>query len=223
MKAPNNPRSKALPSRVDWQRHWSQLFDTSERDAAINAIVIAFYWLQDDEDSRRRGRHSASEFATHFEDLVVKPLTQYISDIGLDVKSRGDSGATEGQRAAYALIKAILDTSEAMTSYKLGLARVGGLIADLKAKWDAFIIAGASCRMYWDIPLELERKKRQGEGGKKGAAARTKINPAELDKKRAGLASSSSLTTRQHAGRLATIFGVTPDAIRKAKKKAILK
>ena len=217
MKARSKPLKKATPSRREWQNHWSQLFDTGERDAAINAVVNAFYWLQDDEDTDRRGWHDANGFASILQNLAVEPLTQYISDI----ESRGVRGLTEGQEAALKLIRAINDVCEAMTRFQLLPARVEMLVNDLRLKWDAFIMAGAAYRMYHDVPIELARKERNADGGRRGAQQRRKIDMGELQRKIASYSSRTSLDPRGINSLLATHFMVTPSAIRKARKKLI--
>ena len=217
MKARSKPLTKATPSRREWQNHWTQLFDTGERDAAISAVTNAFYWLQDDENTGRRGRHSANVFASSFEELLIKPLTQYI----LEIELRSFSGLSEGQDAALKLIRAARDICESMTGYQLLPARVDALIADLRPKWDTFIIAGASHRIYHDLPIEFARKERNAEGGRRGAQQRRKIDMGELQRKIASYSSRTSLDPRGINALLSTHFMVTPAAIRKARKQLI--
>lgn len=202
------------PHRKQWQSHWSQLFDPGERDAAINSVIAAFYWLQDDEATQRRGRHDPQVFVSTLQELIVAPLCVYLEE----VSARGLVGVSEGQLAAVRLIREVEDICDALANRKLLRPRVDRMIASLRTTWNEFIIAGAAHRMYHDLPREAETNKKRAEGGRLGAKSRQKIDPAKLSAKRAALVASGH-AEHEIAGMLARHFGVTPDAVRKAMKK----
>jgi len=209
MTKPKATGPKGSVSRSEWQSHWSQLFDTGERDAAISAAGNAFFWMQNDAE-----RHDPKVYASTLEKLICEPLTQYVKEID----SRKLRGVTEGQPAALNLMRVVYDVSEALTSRKLLPARVDYLLAEMHIKWDEFIIAGAASRMYHDIPIELERKGRNAAGGKKSAEQRRKITVSELKVKIAQFSKDGVTDKREINGKLARHFSVTPAAIRKARK-----
>lgn len=215
---PKKPALKAVPSKVDWQGHWTQLFDPAERQAAVNAINQAFYWLADDQATGRRGRHEPQVFSISLYTITCKPLIEYLGEL----EKRSPGAMMEGQTEAVELLRVLDDICETITAGKLLPARIDGLMNTLAKKWDAFAIAGAAFRMYLDVPIELERKKRQGDGGKRGAAERTKVSANDLAVKERALIIAGT-SKRDLTARLARHFNVSVDAIRKARKKVILK
>ena len=106
MTKPKSTGPKGSVSRNEWQSHWSQLFDTGERDAAINAARDAFFWMQNSGE-----KHDPTVFANSLEKLICQPLTQYVKEID----ARKFRGATDGQRAALALML-VVNQSQIATS-----------------------------------------------------------------------------------------------------------